>query len=180
MITHRTPVGTSNMNLQLLPLRKPWGKNSAFRVIPSEFSSIYLFEHCGKYSPFQRKPFLWPTSLKLCPISLWPFPDQLYKRKALILCLPLLPIPIPQLLLSPFKLSPKITSHLIRVSQKAHFQPSCYFMCLCSKQDCSLSSPSVKFSSMWCWRYHSLKLYLLSFKPLLLLAGFSSHFQCHH
>lgn len=93
-------------------------------------------------SPFQRKPFLWPTSLKLCPISLWPFPDQLYKRKALILCLPLLPIPIPQLLLSPFKLSPKITSHLIRVSPKAHLQPSFYFMCLCSKQHCSLSSPS--------------------------------------
>lgn len=128
--------------------KSPRKKHFAFRVISSEFSFIYLFEYYGKYSPFQRKP----------P------PDQLHKRKALILCLSLIPITAPQLLLSPFTLSPKATSHLIRLFPEVHVQSSCYFTCFCSKQHCSLSSPSVK-CGFWC--YHCLKLYLLSFKPFL-------------
>lgn len=61
----------------------------------------------------------------------------------------LIPIPAPQLVLSPFTLSPKAPSHLIRLFPKVRVQSSCYFTCLCSQQHCSLSSPSVKCSPTW-------------------------------
>lgn len=132
MIPYRTIVHSRRISSSYHS-ESPEEKNFAFRVISSEFSFIYLFEYYGKYSPFQRKPS----------------PDQLCKRKALILCLSLIPIPAPQLLLSLFTLSPKATSHLLRLFPKVRVQSSCYFECLCSKQHCSLLSPSVKCSPMW-------------------------------
>lgn len=108
MITQRTAVGAH-------PVRTSSFHSSYYLESPEEeiclrSHSLLLFislNTVGTTWSTPKKAFpLAYIFLKLYPIAFLPFPDQLNQRKAFILCLPLFPIPIPQLLLSPFKPSP--------------------------------------------------------------------------
>lgn len=104
-------------------------EESAFRVIPSYFSLIYLFIHCGKDIVHSEESLLsGPYLPGLCPISFPLFLTNYIKEKPLFYaCLYFQSLSF-NFYSHHSNCPPETTSHLIRVSPKAHLQSSHYLM----------------------------------------------------